>query len=157
MQDMNPELVTQPRLSGTLSYFDGTRRKVLWNDGEEPFPDGRLIVSRTDPRGIITHVNRSFVEMSGYAEEELIGAPHCILRHPDMPASVFRVMWETLSAGIKWQGYIKNLRKDGRCYWVHATVVPNLRDGVVLGYTSVRSKPAAAKVRECAVLYRSLA
>lgn len=156
MQDINPKDVAAPRRHLKHKYFDGSLREIYWNEDEEPFPDGRLIVSRTDPHGIITHANRSFVEMSGYTVEELIGAPHCILRHPDMPASVFRVMWETISSGSKWQGYVKNLRKDGRHYWVHATVVPNIRGGVIQGYTSVRSKPAAAKVRECEALYASL-
>ncbi len=156
MNDMNPELVGAPYRDAVRTHFDGTQRAIFWNDSEEPFPDGRLIVSRTDLRGNITHVNRSFVEMSGYSEGELMGAPHCILRHPDMPASVFRVMWETIASGAKWQGYVKNLRRDGRHYWVFATVVPSTRDGVVLGYTSVRSKPARAKVAECEALYATL-
>lgn len=156
MDDMRPEDVVQPCQCTTLRYFNGIARNVMWSDDEEPFPDGRLIVSRTDNDGIITRVNQSFVDMSGYREEELIGAPHCILRHPDMPAAVFRSMWETISGGSKWQGYVKNLRKDGRFYWVHATVVPNLREGRIVGYTSVRSKPSAARVRECAALYRTM-
>jgi PAS domain S-box-containing protein len=153
MQDMKPEDIVGAYREYTLVYFDGTRRKVLVTDIESPYPDGRLIVSRTDPNGIITHVNQSFVDMSGYSKEELIGAPHYILRHPDMPPAAFRELWETVQRGEKWQGYVKNLRKDGGFYWVKATVIPNIRNTKVIGYTSVRRKPSRQKIAECMRLY----
>jgi aerotaxis receptor len=137
----------------TLSYFDGRTRRVLVVDEEVPYPDGKLIVSRTDPTGIITHANQAFVDMSGYERDELIGENHCILRHPDMPAAAFRDLWDTVGRGSKWQGYVKNLRKDGAHYWVFATAIPNVRDGRVVGYTSVRRKPSRAKVNEYTALY----
>lgn len=137
----------------TLSYFDGRTRRVLVVDEEVPYPDGKLIVSRTDPAGIITHANQAFVDMSGYERDELIGENHCILRHPDMPAAAFRDLWDTVGRGSKWQGYVKNLRKDGAHYWVFATAIPNVRDGRVVGYTSVRRKPSRAKVNEYTALY----
>lgn len=140
----------------TLSYFDGRTRRVLVVDEEVPYPDGKLIVSRTDPTGIITHANQAFVDMSGYERDELIGENHCILRHPDMPAAAFRDLWDTVGRGAKWQGYVKNLRKDGAHYWVFATAIPNVRDGRVVGYTSVRRKPSRAKVNECIALYARL-
>lgn len=140
-----------------MHYFDGTSRSVCVSEVETPMPDGRLIVSRTDPRGIITHVNQSFVEMSGYEEHELIGAPHYILRHPDMPAVAFKGLWHTLLIERKkWHGYVKNLRKDGGFYWVYATVIPNVRDGEVIGFTSVRRKPSRTKVLEAEALYKTL-
>lgn len=139
-----------------LRYYDGTSRKVLVVDEELPFPEGKLIVSRTDPQGIITHANQAFVEMSGFDITELIGAPHYILRHPDMPAVAFAGLWTDIAQGKKWSGYVKNLRKDGRYYWVYATVVSNVRDGVVVGYTSVRRKPSRTKVNEAIALYRTL-
>jgi PAS domain S-box-containing protein len=156
MQDMKPEDIVGAYREYTLVYFDGTRRKVLVTDIESPYPDGRLIVSRTDPNGIITHVNQSFVDMSGYSKEELIGAPHYILRHPDMPPAAFRELWETVQRGEKWQGYVKNLRKDGGFYWVKATVIPNIRNTKVIGYTSVRRKPSRQKIAECMRLYPTL-
>ncbi|WP_077728273.1 PAS domain-containing protein [Methylocaldum sp. 14B] len=156
MQDMKPEDIVGAYREHTLVHFDGTRRNVLVTDIESPYPDGRLIVSRTDPAGIITHVNQSFVDMSGYSKEELIGAPHYILRHPDMPPAAFRDLWETLRRGEKWQGYVKNLRKDGGFYWVKATVIPNIRNAQVIGYTSVRRKPSRQKVAECMKLYPTL-
>jgi PAS domain S-box-containing protein len=96
------------------------------------------------------------VDMSGYERDELIGESHCILRHPDMPASAFRDLWDTVGRGGKWQGYVKNLRKDGTHYWVFATAIPNVRDGRVVGYTSVRRKASRTKVSECATLYARL-
>jgi aerotaxis receptor len=139
-----------------LRYHDGSCRRVLVTDVETPFPEGKLIVSRTDPNGIITHGNPSFVHMSGYSERELLGAPHYILRHPDMPAVAFKDLWDTVLAGRKWHGYVKNLRKDGGFYWVYATVVANVRDGRIVGYTSVRRKPSRSKVREAEAHYRQL-
>lgn len=154
--DMKPEDIVGEYQDTTLTYYDGKSRKVLYTGIETPYPDGKLIVSTTSPDGVITHVNRSFVEMSGYSEAELLGAPHYILRHPDMPAVAFKDLWETVARGEKWQGFVKNLRKDGGFYWVKATVIPNVRGGKVVGYTSVRRKPSRSKVDECIKLYPTL-
>lgn len=154
--DMKPEDIVGTYRECALTYFDGSHRKILATELESPFPEGRLIVSRTDPAGIITHVNQSFVDMSGYTREELIGAPHYILRHPDMPPAAFKDLWDTLARGEKWQGYVKNLRKDGGYYWVKATVIPNIRNNRVVGYTSVRRKPSRQKIAECIRLYPTL-
>lgn len=139
-----------------LAYYDGSHRRVLVTDIETPFPEGKLIVSRTDVAGVITNCNQSFVEMSGFSEAELIGQPHWILRHPDMPAAAFKDLWDTVTRGTKWHGYVKNLRKDGGFYWVYATVVANVRDGIIVGYTSVRRKPSRTKVCEAEALYRTM-
>lgn len=136
-----------------LSYTDASARTVYCTEVEVPFPEGRLIVSRTDLQGIITHANQAFIEMSGYQREALIGAPQYILRHPDMPRAAFRDLWETVMRGEKWHGYVKNLRKDGSYYWVYASVVPNVRGGTITGYTSVRRKPSRVRVAEAAALY----
>lgn len=144
-----------PYQQTTLRFHDGSQRQVHWVDVEKPYPDGRLIVSRTDRDGYITHANDAFVEMSGgYTLNELIGSPHHIMRHPDMPAVVFRGLWEHCARQEKWHGYVKNLRKDGAYYWVYATVVPNIRNGHVVGYTSVRRKPSRARVNELIQVYR---
>lgn len=139
-----------------IDYYDGSSRVVTIYDKEVPYPEGKLIVSRTDTKGIITHANQAFVDMSGYNQEELIGQNHYILRHPDMPAVAFAGLWETIEAGNKWHGYVKNLRKDGAYYWVKATVIPNIRNGVVVGYTSVRRKPSRSKIAESEALYATL-
>ncbi|PXW94164.1 aerotaxis receptor [Sphaerotilus hippei] len=157
MTDMDTAyLVDAPHREVTVRYHHGRERRLLVIEHEVPYPDGKLIVSRTDPQGLITHANQAFVDMSGYEREELIGEPHCILRHPDMPAAAFKDLWDTVARGDKWQGYVKNLRKDGACYWVLATAIPNVRNGKVVGYTSVRRKPSRAKVNECIALYARL-
>ncbi len=140
----------------TLHYYDSSSRETTIVDIEVPYPDGRLIVSRTDTQGVLTHCNQSFEEMSGYTKEELIGQPHYILRHPDMPKAAFKDLWDTVSSGNKWHGYVKNLRKDGTYYWVYATAIPNIRDGETIGYTSVRRKPSRKKVEECIALYAEM-
>lgn len=137
-----------------LNYSDGTSRTVFTTDVEVPFPEGRLIVSRTNLAGVITHANDAFVEMSGWQRDELIGAPHHILRHPDMPAVAFKGLWDDVAAGKKWHGYVKNLRKDGSYYWVYATAVPNIRNGQIVGYTSVRRKPSRTRINELIPVYR---
>lgn len=139
-----------------LHYHDGSSRVVYCTDVETPFPDGCLIVSRTDLSGLITHANNAFVRMSGYATAELMGAPHHILRHPDMPAAAFADLWNTVTGGNKWHGYVKNLRKDGSFYWVYATVIPNVRNGVTVSYTSVRRKPSRSKVAAMSALYADM-
>lgn len=137
-------------------YFDGEMRVIYDTGVEHPYPDGKLIVSRTDLDGKITLVNDAFVAISGYSEEELLGQPHSILRHPDMPKAAFADLWATVKVGKKWHGYVKNLCKDGGHYWVYATVVPNVRHGQVVGYTSVRRKPSRAKIAEAIELYAKL-
>jgi len=137
-----------------LAYADGSTRTVVATDIERDYPQGRLIVSRTDLNGVITHANDAFVELSGWTREELIGAPHHILRHPDMPRQAFRDLWDSLRRSEKWHGYVKNLCKDGSFYWVYATAVPNIRQGQVVGYTSVRRKPSRTRIAEVAPLYR---
>ena len=152
LADMTPP--AEPHRSAEFTFQDGSRRLLHWSEREVPYPDGRLIVSRTDLGGIITHANDAFVELSGYAREELIGAPHNILRHPDMPRAAFKDLWSTQLDGRKWHGYVKNLRKDGAHYWVYATALPNVRDGKVVGYTSVRRKPSRKRIEDVLPLYR---
>lgn len=156
LHDMKPEDIVGEYQEKTLDLYGGFRRVVLYTKIETPYPDGKLIVSTTDKEGIITHVNKAFVEMSGYSEDELIDSPHSILRHPDMPAVAFKDLWDTVNRGEHWQGYVKNLRKDGGYYWVKATVIPNIRQGKVVSYTSVRRKPSRTKVEECIKLYPTL-
>lgn len=156
MEHMREVDVQMPCTDVELHYHDGSCRFILVRNDEVPFPDGKLIVSRTDLQGIITHCNPSFVDMSGYAREELIGQPHHILRHPDMPSAAFKDLWDTVCAGNIWHGYVKNLRKDGCYYWVYATVIPNVRQGLITGYTSVRRKPSRTRIEECIQLYADM-
>lgn len=138
------------------TYYSGYSRTIYITEEETSFPDGCLITSRTDLEGIITHANNAFVQLSGWSREEIIGQPHEILRHPDMPKAAFADLWQTVQNGQKWHGYVKNLRKDGGFYWVYATVIPSIRNGQVVGYTSVRRKPARTKVEEMQTLYAQM-
>ena len=120
---------------------------------EHPFPTGRTLVSTTDLKGRILHANAVFVETSGYALEELLGQPHNILRHPDVPEEAFRDMWATIQAGRPWSGLVKNRRKDGDHYWVMANVTPLLDGGRPVAYLSVRSQPTRAQIEQAEGLY----
>jgi aerotaxis receptor len=119
------------------------------NDREFVVRSDSSIISRTDEKGVITYVNDEFVEASGFSREELIGQPHNMVRHPDMPAEAFRDMWATLKRGKPWGGIVKNRRKDGSFYWVKAMATP-LSSG---GYMSVRTAASVADVRAASTLY----
>ncbi len=106
---------------------------------ETEVPKDELIISRTDLKGIITYANETFAHISGYEPDELIGKPHNILRHPDMPKAVFKELWDTIQAGKIWSGYVKNLRKDRGYYWVYAEVSGVYKDGKLVEYKSMRS------------------
>jgi len=114
------------------------------------------IVSKTDRKGIITYVNRAFIEVSGYEEAELLGKNHNIVRHPDMPPEGFADLWACIKQGIPWRGLVKNRCKNGDYYWVEAYVTPITEDGTIVGYMSVRSKPGAEEVRAVDALYRQV-
>ncbi len=112
------------------------------------------IVSKTDLKGIITYVNPDFIEASGYTEKELIGQPHNLVRHPDMPEEAFADLWNTLKAGKPWTGIVKNRRKNGDHYWVVANATPIYESGSVVGYMSARSKPSREQIDAHAAAYR---
>ncbi|OPF64744.1 PAS domain-containing methyl-accepting chemotaxis protein [Hydrogenophaga sp. H7] len=116
-------------------------------------PDGVTLVSTTDLTSRITYCNPNFVSVSGYSREELIGQPHNLVRHPDMPAEAFRDMWATLQSGSPWCALVKNRRKNGDHYWVMANATPMLENGQVTGYMSVRTKPAREQVEAAESLY----
>lgn len=124
---------------------------------EHPLHDGKTIVSTTDLMGRITYANPYFVEVSGYTKEELIGAPHNILRHPDMPPAAFADMWATIKTGKPWTGVVKNRCKNGDYYWVFANVTPVIENGKPVGYVSVRTKPSREQVAATDALYRQTA
>ncbi|MCE3025864.1 MULTISPECIES: methyl-accepting chemotaxis protein [unclassified Salinicola] len=111
-------------------------------DREVPLDDDAYLISRTDLDSRITYANPAFVRVSGFAYEELLGAPHNIVRHPDMPPAAFADLWQTLKQGKAWTGVIKNRCKDGSFYWVQSTVTPIIDGDEVVGYTSVRVKPS---------------
>ncbi len=123
---------------------------------EVEMTEGELLVSKTDTGGRITFVNDAFIAISGFSEQELIGAPHNVIRHPDMPKEAFADLWATAKTGRPWEGLVKNRCKNGDHYWVRANVTPLMEDGEVVGYISIRSKPSRADVAAADALYGAM-
>ena len=116
-----------------------------------------FIVSTTDLKGRITYGNRIFIEFSGYSEAELLGTQHNIIRHPDMPRAVFKLLWDKIQAGDECFAYVKNMSKDGGFYWVFANVTPAFDpNGNVTGYLSVRRKPKMSGIQAVTGLYAAM-
>ncbi|CAG1772360.1 Aerotaxis receptor [uncultured bacterium] len=131
--------------------------KVTPTDREKVMREDDFIVSKTDLKGRITYGNRIFIEFSGYSEEELLGAQHNIIRHPDMPRAVFKLLWDTISSGKECFAYVKNMSKDGSFYWVFTNVTPSYdQNGNMIGYYSVRRKPKASGVAVASQVYRAM-
>lgn len=127
------------------------------NGREITFGENEIIVSKTDLHGIITYANEVFISVSGYTEEELLGQPHNILRHPAMPRCVFRLLWETVKGGDEIFAYVLNLAKDGSEYWVHAHVTPSHDpQGRMIGYHSNRRLPFPDALEKVTPLYAQL-
>lgn len=110
-------------------------------------PDGMYIVSETNEKGIIVDVNSEFCQITGYKKEEVIGKPHNILRHPDMPKEAFEKMWNTIKNGETWRGFVKNKTKQGDFYWVYATVSPIERADGFRGFTSIRQRMTSNEIK----------
>ncbi|WP_440056455.1 methyl-accepting chemotaxis protein (plasmid) [Pseudoalteromonas sp. T1lg65] len=123
---------------------------------EKTFPPDVRLVSVTDLQGIITDCNEAFVQVSGFSREELIGQPHNLVRHPDMPELAFKTMWAELKAGKPWMGIVKNRCKNGDHYWVDAYVTPITESGRIVGYESVRCAPKREYVDRASALYKSV-
>jgi aerotaxis receptor len=120
---------------------------------EYPFPSGQTVVSTTDLKGRITHCNEVFIELSGFSKEELLGQPHNLVRHPDVPEEAFRDLWDTLGQGLPWTGIVKNRRKDGDHYWVVANVTPVMEGDRPVAYLSVRTEPTREQIQAAEGLY----
>ncbi|PTU66098.1 chemotaxis protein [Chromobacterium sp. Panama] len=129
-------------------------RSNLPVDGTEVFLlPHRPIVTKTNLKGQITYANRAFIDISGFSEEELIGQPHNIVRHPDMPQAAFDDLWSTIKTGRPWKGLVKNRTKQGHFYWVEAYVTPICEGGQPVGYMSVRSAPSKQQTADAEQLY----
>lgn len=123
---------------------------------EYQYPDDATLMSTTDASSHITYANDAFIDVSGFASEDIIGQPHSIVRHPDMPPQAFKDMWSTLQQGFPWTALVKNRRRNGDHYWVRANVVPIIRGGQTRGYLSVRTKPTAAEITGAQSLYNKM-
>jgi aerotaxis receptor len=123
---------------------------------EYDFPGEELLMSTTDHKGVMIHCNAAFARVSGYDMEELMGQPHSMVRHPDMPPEAFKDLWSTIGHGRSWIGIVKNRRKNGDSYWVRAHVTPIMENGKPKGYMSVRAKPSRDEVRQAEALYERI-
>lgn len=116
-------------------------RKARPNDTEKTFGQGEILVSKTNTKGIITYANSQFIHISGFKEEELLGQPHNITRHPRMPKLIFKLLWSELKKGNEINAYVINLAKDGSYYWVYANVTPSFdAANNIIGYHSTRRR-----------------
>jgi PAS domain S-box-containing protein len=133
------------------------KSKVHPTGVERFFGEDDIIVTKTNLKGIITYANDVFVQISGYTEEELLGQQHNLIRHPDMPRCVFRLLWQTIAAGEEIFAYVKNMAKNGDFYWVFAHVTPTFdQAGRIIGYHSNRRVPERKAVDHMDELYKRL-
>ena len=133
------------------------KNKLTPSNQELVLPENEFVCSKTNAKGILTYANSLFIKYSGYKESELLGQQHNIIRHPDMPRVIFKLMWDTLQNNREFNGYIKNLNKNGSYYWVFANIAPSFSsDNELLGYFSVRRKPDPEKLNYIKNLYIDL-
>lgn len=132
------------------------KKNLPVTDREVTLSESQTIISSTDLKGAITNVNQDFLDISGYASEELLGKNHNIVRHPDIPPAAFEDLWNTLKTGKAWMGLVKNRCKSGDYYWVDAFVTPVTKNGQVQGYESTRVKPIKALTERAGKLYKDI-
>jgi len=147
-------------LSAEKKGREMSKNKIIINE-EVKFEDinknDRPVVSKTDIRGRITYTNSVFRKLSGYEKGKMEGHPHSIVRHPDMPKKVFEEMWDTILSGKEWSGIVKNLRKDGRYYWVEATIIPvKEENNAIIGFISARRKVDDNVKKEYEKIYKEM-
>jgi PAS domain S-box-containing protein len=132
-------------------------KNIVPTQRERVMREDDFIVSKTDPKGIITYCNPIFIEFSGYSEGELLGTQHNIIRHPDMPRAAFKLVWDTIQAGREVFAYVKNMSKDGGYYWVFTHITPDFGpNGAIVGYTSVRRCPNRGAVEAIEPVYQQM-
>ncbi len=132
-------------------------KRPVPNNNEKELDKNDFIVSKTDLKGRIIYCNKIFIELAGYDEKELLGSPHSIVRHPDMPKIVFKLLWERVQNKKEIFAYVKNLSKDGGYYWVFANVTATLdENGNIRDYHSVRRKPSQKAMQVIPSLYKEL-
>lgn len=131
-------------------------RKIVPSN-EEYVYENKIIISQTDLEGNITFVNRKFCEVSGYSRDEIIGNPFSLITHPQMPKNIFDKMWENIKSGRAWNGLLKNLRKDGKFYWVEIEILPIYdNNNNMIGYISVSHAPSRKEIQENDELYQKM-
>lgn len=134
-----------------------TKYQATPTSAERTFEEDEIIVSKTDSTGRITYANDVFLRVAGFQESEVLGQPHSIVRHPDMPRCVFKLLWDQIAAKREIFAYVKNMAKNGDYYWVFAHVTPSYdASGAVTGYHSNRRTPTRAAIQKIEPLYRDL-
>lgn len=123
---------------------------------ERPIADRSVFTITTDLHGTITSVCHDFITLSGYLQEELLGASHTLMRHPDMPTSTFDNMWHTLKSGKSWNGLVKNRCKNGDYYWVDTFITPIVVRGQTIGYQAIQTRPNSARVTRTERIYAQM-
>ncbi len=125
-------------------------------DEEVPF-DGGVMITETDTAGVITYANRKFRELTGYSKEEIIGSPHSINRHPDMPKAAFKGLWDTIKQGNYWEGLVKNMNNEGKYYLVEVWIKPKFdADNNIVGYIAGRKIPDRDRINAALELYKEM-
>lgn len=126
-------------------------------DVEKTFAKDEILVSKTDTRGNLTYGNELFVKLAGYPQDDLLGQPHSMIRHPDMPKLIFKALWDTVAQGKEINAFVVNLAKGGEYYWVFANVTPSFdKNGNIIGYYSVRRKPSPKALEVIKPFYHDL-
>ena len=142
--------ISRPKQYMARQYIQPTNQELVMREDD-------FIVSKTDLKGRITYANRVFSEFAGLEEHEFLGKQHNLVRHPDMPRCVFKLLWDTIQNGKEIFAFVKNIRKDGGYYWVFANVTPSHdQNGQLVGYYSVRRKPNPKAIPHVTGLYRQL-
>ena len=140
-----------------MDVINRDAQRLVLTGHERTFNQSEMIVSKTDPRGIMTYVNHTFVDISGYTEQELVGKPHSLIRHPHMPRSVFRLLWDRVKSGNEIFAYVMNRCKNGDHYWVFANASPMFNSQrQVIGYNSNRRLPRPQAITAVTPLYAKL-
>lgn len=157
LQNTNQVVDALDRLAPAIesSTFSNPHRFTK-TEPEYVMTDRDILISSTDTRGIITFANDNFYKVAEYGPGELVGKPHNTIRHPDMPKTAFADLWEVIKSGKLWQGYVCNVSRRGRIYWVKATAFPCYKNGQIVGYLSIREKPELAMVQRAKEAYRRL-
>lgn len=122
--------------------------------GKEVFFQGGNMITETDINGVIIYANRKFIDLTGFTKEEVIGSPHYINRHPDMPKGAFRSLWKTVYSGKIWKGIVKNLTKDGSFYWVRVYVKPKFDNEKIVGFIATRQIATDLEIKEASAVYK---
>lgn len=154
---LSQEIGTLSRAAAVEANRRALAERTRLTGREAFFNEGDVIVSKTDPKGVITYANETFLDISGYTEEELVGAPHSILRHPAMPRCVFKFLWDNIAAGEEVFAYVLNRCKNGDHYWVFAHVTASYDPaGQIVGYHSNRRLPSRKAIAAVEPVYKTL-